>query len=188
MGRTTQTRLTMVALSIFAAIGCWFIIAIYFNTQNILVRSIARGDLASVAKYLDHGGDPNLVVCNLERRMAMPILQFSIQQQNLEITTYLLKRGANPNLGSYNKQTAIMRVVGVGMTPNKEDTLLELLLPVSDLTAKDDAGWTLLHHVAAFGTSKQYNRILRIAPELSEVKTNSGHLPEELRRFHHHRN
>ena len=74
------------------------------------------------------------------------------------------------------------------MAPAMKERLLELLLPVSDLTAKDAAGWTILHHVAAFGTSEHYDQILKIAPELAEVRARNGMLPDEIRRFYKPRN
>jgi ankyrin repeat protein len=104
-------------------------------------ESIARGDVADVARHLD--ADPAQINGRPEAKMR-PLHQ-AILRRKVPVIELLLARGADPRLPDPAQRSPLQ--MAVERTDAAAVTLL--LKAGADPKAKDKAGWSALHHAGA---------------------------------------
>ncbi len=104
-------------------------------------ESIARGDVADVARHLD--ADPAQINGRPEAKLR-PLHQ-AILRRKVPVIELLLARGADPRLPDPAQRSPLQMAV-----ERADATAVELLLKAgADPKARDKAGWSALHHAGA---------------------------------------
>jgi ankyrin repeat protein len=107
-----------------------------------------EGDTNAIAQYLASGNNVNdPVVCYIYGHRRAPLLNIAAGNGQLDIVSFLLKKGANPNQQGWRGDTPLICVIGGSETGRVQ--IVEVLLKAGanpDLRSAD--GWTPLIYAA----------------------------------------
>ncbi len=137
----------------------------------LLHCAILTENSAAVAKLLQSGADPNIYMTPKESKLkhSSTLHQAIYASRNPSITTMLLDRGANPNLGDAYNNTPLHLLILRGYHENQHNYLLMKLLidRGTNLNAANKNGDTPLHQLANQASTMRSNKCFVENPVLS---------------------
>lgn len=130
--------------------------------------AIRSGSVDVVRELLDNGADMNGTFGMLQTTP----LQWSIWQQQLDITRLLLSRGASQDhINNIGWNTAFYCWPCADFGQRCMTDFLHVLADdaVVDLDIADTEGWTVLHRVAAYGTAAEVLALIKQGAQIQQV-------------------
>ena len=108
-------------MRIFLFLGCIFVAAIFLvvvvhrDRRPRIYFAAEEGDTNALARYLVSGTNVNdAVVCYVYGHRRAPLLHIAASSGQPEAVSFLIQRGANPNLRDSSGETCLYRAVGTG--------------------------------------------------------------------------
>ena len=128
--------------------------------NQLLFHALDKNDLAKAESLLDEGAD----VLGKDH-VGWPPLVLTARDGNLDATKLLLRRGADPNIGTIGRKAYHLAA------ENGHAEVVDLLLqqPLVDVNAKDFSGQTMLHKASR----QKYEKVVVLLLEQEGIETDS---------------
>ena len=175
----TQKLIPYAVVTVIIAAICGYVVSMMPSSP--IKWKIERNNSDELRKYLEKGGSANIeFTTGGSYRSSTRPLHYAVKQGNVEMCKLLLQYGANPNLGDYNRETALMNLFSHGVESGSRDKIFDLLLPMSKISLRDEPGRTVLHYIAMYGNPEQYSLVSRMDPSLIDLLEKAGQSPRMI--------
>lgn len=155
-----------------------FCVGLIASCSSDVERSGVFPDIEGLERYLAAGGDPNAIGHKDRKSRSMrTLLHNTADSGDAKMVSVLVRTGANPNAVDVGGWTPLMGLFTTRDEVEGRKEILEVLLPVTDLSILDVYGENALQLARKYGTEAEISLLeramLRTTPGLNDKPPSS---------------